>query len=443
MRNCKTEGGKIMRKYLLRKMLIIGIIFLFVGSTTHLAAFSIKIDNISNYSDNNNPKLLHGKKEFFGASVSMDENCIIIGAPFRGTDKGSAYIYNHDGTSWKMKQKLIGSHDDFGHSVSISGDYAIVGAPRRKAYIFKNDGINWIEDAVLTPSDSSHSDVFGESVSISGNYAIVGNPRAHNDNHGSAYIFKREDKGWSEVCILNVNEGGDDQFGNSVSIDGDYAVVGAYYENKERGAAYIFKRDDTGWSQQAKLVAPDGEDDDKFGKSVSINDNYVIIGAYTDDEISYNSGSAYVFRRDGTSWDMEKKLIPINDFGAFYGWSVSIDGEYAIAASYLEKKAYIFKRDDTEWSQQATLVASNVDKQTYFGMSVFIKGDYAVVGAYNLLENWILRDEVYVYKHIGNNWICEKILHPPSKNRCISIQCSGLLLRFIDMFPILRHLLRL
>ena len=111
---------------------------------------------------------------------------------------------------------------------------------------------------------------------------------------------------------LTASDGAEaDWFGHSISICGDYAIVGAYYDDdngSNSGSAYIFKRSGTSWSQQAKLIASDGAGSDYFGCSVSISGEYAIVGAYGNDDNGLNSGSAYIFHRNGTSWSEQAKL---------------------------------------------------------------------------------------------------------------------------------------
>ncbi|MCH7954231.1 MAG: FG-GAP repeat protein, partial [Candidatus Marinimicrobia bacterium] len=214
--------------------------------------------------------------------------------------------------------------DQFGFSVSISGDYAVVGAyldndngsDSGSAYIFKRTGTSWVQEAKLLPSDGAAFDNFGFSVSISGDYAVVG-AFLDDDNggaSGSAYVFKRTGTSWAEEAkLLASDRAADDQFGVSVSISGDYAVVGAVFDDDNgdgSGSAYVFKRTGTSWAQEAKLLPSDGAAIDFFGMSVSISGDYAVVGAHRDDDSGPETGSAYVFKRSGTSWAQEAKLFP-------------------------------------------------------------------------------------------------------------------------------------
>ncbi len=194
----------------------------------------------------------------------------------------------------------------------------------------------------------------------------------------------------SEFKITAFDGAGFDWFGNSVSISGDYVVVGAKFDNDNgpsSGSAYLFKRTGTSWAQEAKILPSDGAAGDWFGFSVSISGDYALVGARADDDNGSASGSAYVFKRTGTSWAQEAKLLPSD--GAIedrFGYSVSISGDYAVVGAWLDDdngdrsgSAYIFKRSGTSWAQEANLLPSDGAASDQFGVSVSISGDYAVV----------------------------------------------------------------
>jgi len=343
----------------------------------------------------------------FGYSVSVSGDYTVVGANGDDSYTGSAYIFAHndaDCSDWDEAAKLTASdgaaYDRFGFSVSVSGAYAIVGAFRDddnsgSGYIFYYDGSSWSQQAKLVASDGAADDYFGISVSMSGDYAIVG-ACGDDDNgadSGSAYIFKRSGTSWSEQAKLVGSDGAaGDAFGYSVSVSGDYAIVGAYRDDdkgSDSGSAHIFKRDGSSWSQQAKLTASDGAASDCFGGSVSISGGYAIVGAFYDDDNGSNSGSAYIFFYNGTSWSQQGKLLAADGAADdYFGNSVSVSGDYAIVGAYGDDdngsysgSAYIFERSGTSWSEQAKWVSSDGAASDYFGYSVSISGDYAIAGA--------------------------------------------------------------
>ena len=222
-------------------------------------------------------------------------------------------------------QKLVagdgGWLDSFGHRVSVDGNIAVIGAEvHNAAYVFVRNGVGlWIQQAKLLPNDGAASDYFGRSVSISGNTAVIG-AFGNDDNgadSGSAYVFVRNGVGlWTQQAKLLPNDGAAaDHFGGSVSVSGDTAVIAAN-DNDDNGdnsgSAYVFVRNGVGeWIQQAKLLPDNGAAEDGFGGSVSVSGNTAVIGASGNDDNGANSGSAYVFVRNGVGlWTQQAKLLP-------------------------------------------------------------------------------------------------------------------------------------
>jgi hypothetical protein len=342
----------------------------------------------------------------FGYSVDIDGDYAIMGARQDDTNIGSAYIFKRSGTAWSQQAKLVASdgynNEYFGSSVSISGDYAIVGArydtvggPNSgSAYIFKRSGSTWTQEDKISASDGDDHDEFGVSVAIDGDYAVVGAYR--NDDggseSGSAYIFKRSGTTWSQQeKLVSSDAAMHDYFAHSVSINGDYTVIGAYGDDTSKGAVYVFKRSDTAWSEQAKLVASDGYDNEHFGFSVDISNDYFIAGARYDAVDGPRSGSAYIFKRNGEMWAQEDKISASDsdDYDEF-GFSVAIDSDYAVVGAYKNDdggsdsgSAYIFKRSGATWTEETKLLASDGASTDVFGYSVSIYNTYAIIGAKN------------------------------------------------------------
>ena len=270
------------------------------------------------------------------------------------------------------------ANDEFGMTVSISGDYAIVGGRKNLAYIFER-GSGWAnstEDAILTPSVLGVEDNFGFSVSISGSTAIVGDPGSGYVagptpiyGNGAAYIFERDSSGsWSEKDRLIASDGEpDDRLGWSVSVSGDTAIVGARMDDDKgpsSGSAYIYKYDsDTDeWIFDTKVTASDGDDGDHFGESVSISGGYAIVSAPSDEDKGSTSGSAYIFEQCSGNWNQIAKLTAYDSIsGELFGFSVSNYGDTAIVgmtgspftrdivgSSYLYYRTPAFTDDDLD-----------------------------------------------------------------------------------------------
>ena len=316
--------------------------------------------------------------------------------------------------------------DDYGWSVSISGDYAIVGAymdddsgsASGSAYIYKRSGTIWSEQAKLTASDGAVDDNFGWSVAISGDYAVVG-AYGNSDNgalSGSAYVYMRSGSIWSQQAKLLPSDGSvDDHFGWSVAISGDYAVIGAISASSGLGSVYVFLRNGISWLEQAILLASDGAEGalfDRFGESVAISGDYAVVGASSDDDNGTSSGSAYVFMRSNTTWSEQAKLLP--SVGAafdFYGSTVSISGDYIVVGNPQNDdngdkagSANVYMRSGSSWPQQAKLLAADGAASDFFGKAVSISGDLVSVGAPFDDDVGGSSGSIYIFRRNGTSW---------------------------------------
>jgi hypothetical protein len=361
--------------------------------------------------------------DYFGSANSIDGEYVISGA-YMDDGMGSAYVFKRSGSTWSEHDKLMASDgvyaDTFGGSVSISGDRVIIGACgdddngfySGSAYVFKNSGSSWFEETKLLASDGVAGDYFGGSVSICAEYGIIGAPYDDDKgtDSGSAYIFIRSGNTWTEQAKLTALDGAiDDYFGFSVDIDGEYAIIGAPYDDDngaDSGSAYIFKRSGTTWSQEAKILASDGATEDYFGLRISISGEYIISGASRDDDFGSNSGSAYIFKRTGTTWAEEAKLLASDGASAdFFGYTVGIDRDRAIIGAHGNGdlgtgsgSAYIFKRTGTSWAEEAKLLASDGASVDYFGTGVSIDGIYVISGAPYDDDNGAESGSTYIFQ---------------------------------------------
>lgn len=186
------------------------------------------------------------------------------------------------------------------------------------------------EDAKLTASDAAEDDQFGNSVSISGDVAVVGAPG--NDDagffSGSAYVYRFDGSTWVEEQKLSASDAADgDRFGSAVSISGDVVLVGAFFSDDAgigAGSAYIFRFDGNTWVEEQKLTASDAAEGDSFGISVSVSGNVAVIGAERDDDGGSLAGSAYVYRFDGSTWVEEQKLTASDAAEGDFSWRFGV-----------------------------------------------------------------------------------------------------------------------
>ncbi|MEM7246255.1 MAG: thrombospondin type 3 repeat-containing protein [Acidobacteriota bacterium] len=363
----------------------------------------------------------------FGLSVSVSGDTIVVGArsdDADGTNSGSAYVFDRDEGgpgAWGEVAKLIpsngGDGDLFGTAVAVHGDTIVVGASHSdhagtqsgSIYIFERDlgGPDaWGELHHLTASDAAISDHFGISVSLHEDTIIVGAHFTNDDggNSGSAYILERDLGGpdaWGERTILTASDAAShDNFGESVSIFGDTVVVGAYLNDdvgSSTGSAYIFERDHGGtdaWGEVLKLLASDASGGARFGLSVSIDQDTVVVGAYQSDDEGPHAGSAYVFdRNEGgpEAWGEVTRLIASDaDPGDEFGYRVSVSGDVIVVCARRAEplgsesgEAYVFERDlggSNAWGECLALSTSHGGASSNFAKAVSVDADTIVVG---------------------------------------------------------------
>jgi RHS repeat-associated protein/uncharacterized repeat protein (TIGR01451 family) len=346
--------------------------------------------------------------DILGRSVAADGDVAILGAP--GDDDndrsaGSAYIFVRQGPTWVQQYKLLADdgerYDQFGASVAVSGDTVAVGAPydgdkgfeSGSVYVYVRQGDTWSLQAKLVASDGSAGDNFGCAVAISDDTLVIGAASA--ESQGAVYVFVREGAAWAQRAKLTTGDGAaGDSFGGDVSISDGMIVVGAKGDDDDgsgSGSAYVFL-EDTGWitkTQDAKLTAGDAAAGDGFGGAVAINGNVVVVGAEDDDDKDENSGSAYIFVREGSTWIQRAKLVPDDGvMKAQFGAAVAV-GEDAVivGASHDDDRgehsgsAYVFARQGEAWVQRFKLTAEDGESYDYFGGDAAIAGSTIVIGA--------------------------------------------------------------
>jgi hypothetical protein len=373
----------------------------------------------------------------------------------KASNTGSFDLFSGSGTS-PTGVELRGA-------VAVSGDTLVVGAPGEDGagtgtggdpssngsdssgavYVFVRDGGTWTQQAYVKASNTGTGDGFGRSVAIDGDTLVVGAPDEDSSatgiggdqtnnglsSSGAVYVFVRSGTAWSQQAYVKAsNTGFLDFFGTSVALDGDTLVVGAPGEASAAtgvngiqtsngatfaGAAYVFVRAGTVWTQQAYLKASNTEAFDAFGTSVAVSGDTVAVGAPDEesaatgiggdqtDNSALMSGAVYVFARSGTSWAQQAyvKASNTDDADAFGtalalagdtlavgapgedGASVGVGGSQASEAAAGSGAVYVFARAGTTWTQQAYVKATNTGAGDFFGTSLGLQPDWLLVGA--------------------------------------------------------------
>ena len=342
-----------------------------------------------------------------------------------------SYFDGVDASEFQLLAGDAAAYDEFGWSADVAGDTIIVGAPLNDdlgreagaAYIFERSGNAWIESAKLLPDDGEPGLWFGRWVAIDGDTALVSAPLTDvvgaDDDAGAVYVFVRVAAGWVQQAKLVASDaGGGDQFGWSVDLSGETAVISAWSDDhggEDSGSIYIFQRSGGRWEEEAHLIAGDPGIGDVFGVDVGIDGDTVVVGATGDDVGGRDSGAAYVFVRRGGSWSQEAKLLPdgVSKFDEF-GRSVAISGDTIIVGAYLDDgaganagAAYLFQRRDGVWREQAKVTAAGTAAGDWLGYAVAIDGEVALLGA----PHWrhptlgiIRAGAAYLFERAGERW---------------------------------------
>ena len=355
----------------------------------------------------------------FGYSVAVSGETVVITAPLdddTGINSGTAYVFERDANGVWTQQVKLHSPDSaaealnnrFGYSVAIDGDTAIVGAIGGdgngfigSAIVFVRDANGvWTQQDKLLASDGAPGDHFGRAVAIDGDTAVIGADQDTDNGNlsGSAYVFTRDAAGvWTQQTKLLASDGSFfGLFGTNVAINGDTIFVGAVGANGVNpltGAVYVFVRDSSGaWSQQDKLIDPNGQGNYAFGTGVAILGDTAIIGECCSGPGQTQFGSTFVFVRDSTgAWSQQVRLTPSDaTAGDSFGSSVAFIGDTLLIGADQDDdngacsgSAYIFTRDATgAWSEQAKLLSSDGASDDRFGFTVALNADTAFVGAF-------------------------------------------------------------
>jgi len=281
---------------------------------------------------------------------------------------------------------------EMGYAVALDGTQIAIGAAGENANagaMYTVDCSTWPCGAPLriAPADIVANDEFGAAVSASGDTLVATAP---GPEPGAAYVFVRDGSGWSQQARLTPTGGSaGERFGISVSLSGDRLAVGADRADSGRGAVYVFVRSGTAWTQEARLTAADSALRDALGSSVALDADSLLAGApikRNGTVGSYANGAAYIFTRGAGGWTQQAKLTPSSSTnGDVFGYAVALDGDRAVVgapyASLAQGYAYVFTRVGSAWSQQAQLAASGGAAGDEFGWSVALGDNTVLVGA--------------------------------------------------------------
>ncbi|MGH2854595.1 MAG: hypothetical protein ACRDLF_10465 [Solirubrobacteraceae bacterium] len=339
----------------------------------------------------------------FGRSVaiSADGDTALIGGPRTSGEAGAVWVFARTGSTWTQQAKLVGGEESeaghFGRSVALSadGDTALIGGPNDDgvgaAWVFTRSGSTWTQQAKLTGAGESGSGWFGQSVALSadGKTALVGGFVDHSDT-GAAWVFARLGSAWTQQGekLTGGGESGEGAFGWSVALSaaGDTALIGARRDGGGAGAAWVFARSGSTWTQQGeKLTGGEASGAGELGQSVALSadGDTALVGGFHDGE---GAGAAWVFARSGATWTQQGgKLTGGGEAGeGYFGDAVALtpDGSTALVGGFRDDEhrgaAWVFARSGSTWTQQGEkLTGGEASGRSEFGWSVALSSDGA------------------------------------------------------------------
>jgi hypothetical protein len=309
--------------------------------------------------------------DLFGAGTSIDGDLIAVGAPdaldvFGGGSPGSGavYIFRDTGGTWPQQVRLTAidseNFDQLGRSVAAQGDVVVAGAPGDKptgdgdpdggegsAYVFRFDGVAWVQEAKLTSNHAANGDRLGESIAIDGDVIAIGAPGYDHfaTDTGTVYVFKRIAGQWLfQLRLTATDANAGDSFGTSVAVDGNLIAVGAPRDNQgasDTGAIYLFAFDGTTWTQQLKLVASDAAANAQLGANVALQTPILLAGS---PGASAGDGKGYLFALYGTSWIEHSQFA--DGASLANGRGVALDGaQVLLGAPWTSNGGLLFAGD--------------------------------------------------------------------------------------------------
>lgn len=342
-----------------------------------------------------------GPTNIFGYDVDMDGNYAVVTDPgyselfFSRRGRATIYSRTNTGTTWTELATIKNSNavvnGNFGIAVAVHGDY-VATATNDSIYVFKRNFANvWVQQAALYPKNLSADSLGVSSIDIYGDYMVVGHgSRKVNGvrSAGCVYFFKKTNEKWAQVAVVySPNNGVGDRFGCSVSIHGNFALIGSRgdYDSNHGGKAYAYINFLGNWNLQSTVNSADVQILDNYGCSVELRGEYAIIGASQISSNGEQKGSAYIFKRTGADWIKQARIYSSdNQPHGVFGDAVRINNNYALVFGddLHEGAIYTFKRTGSSWNflrKDVNTGTNNIQFGHALGMDStrhYVAGDY-------------------------------------------------------------------
>jgi hypothetical protein len=359
----------------------------------------------------------------FGAEIAIDGDRAAVGAS-KTFSSGEVHVFERAGGTWILAQRIdcpAGGHQAlFGAALALEGDRLAVGAPRwtqsgvfaGRVFLYEFDGVAWTLADELGPVTAANAELFGQAVSLSGDTLAVGRPNYDLPmiEAGLVHVFVHDANGWTEQASLQASDAGAvDRFGGDVVLQGDRLAVGASGDDdgaNDSGAAYVFERSGTSWTEIDKLKPADPSSAQFFAEHLQLEGDRVAIGARGDDHAGFNTGAAYVFELVGGAWQQTQKLLaatPVATDG--FGISLSLEGDLLAIGAWQDSQGaslsgatYLFRRHSGNWTQAVKIKAHDGLFNDCLGVSCALEGSTLMTGVLRDDEGAVDGGSVYVYR---------------------------------------------
>lgn len=338
----------------------------------------------------------------FGQSIAANDDYLVVGSPGSFTSQGRVEVFQRNNNDWEMLQSLTGN-SGFGSRVAIRGSRIIISAPQaNRIYSYTLDGDRFGLEEQFTAVGARNGDLFGSSLALKDNTLAVANLRSKNKD-SQVHIYERSNSTWQlQQIIATASLGSHDPYSNNLALSADWLAVGSFgYDalcqkpGSDPGSVQLFRRFGGEWKKQQTLLASDGDAGDRFGYSVSFQDDRLVAGAQCEDgqqNGSPSQGAAYVFERQGEQWQQTAKLVASGGsaHSLFGDQVVALPGQIVVTASYDSSSgltasgaAYVFEQRNREWVQTSSLRASNSGNYDRFGWAIGKNNDQIFIAAPN------------------------------------------------------------
>lgn len=343
-----------------------------------------------------------GIDDFYGNAIGAAASLAVVGAPSKNSLQGIVDIFLLYRGEWSYHSRVVGDdarfpEQGFGTSVAVSNTRLFVGAPkyaipgslhiqRGALYVFANRGQTFDQIQLLTVPDGVDYELLGSAMTYDDDqgHLIVGAPGRDN-RQGAAYVFRDTGGTFVQTQRLTPPDGGEfNDFGGALAMTNVWAAIGAPNQASGLGAVYIFERMVTDYVQIQKITAPDGEATDRFGSSIAMEDDLLVISAPAKQRSGDSllmAGYVYVYRRVNGMYTLEETIVPGDDVAGLFGNAVAIhDDRIAITAGG-KGRVLLYARSQNAWTPFATIAPNPSRAFDSFGSSISFLDDFLMIGS--------------------------------------------------------------